>query len=1052
VGRGLHKVAVVAAFCLMARAAPAELIVHEPFEGTNGASFVGSAGGTGWGGPWLLTGQGSAATAVFEAFGSSWSDGTHTLADSGEAGLLKGNTGPVERAVAASAQNHFGDGESAWISYRTRLQRTDRQNTGVTFGFDGGNLVVDLESDPTTDDNLGTIRAGGVDSPPITPFFDTDFFLVVRIEFSATAAENVTVWRDPALAAEPAAGTALVTASVELGTTLAGISINSNGAATDGKFDEIRVGESFADAVVHDPPAPPVIESLTVDKAVIVNGERAEISWLVDGATTISISPTIGGGLDPAGSAEVSPTVDTTYTLTADNAFGTSQQTLSVAVVDIDFSAIPKVITHPGDPILLSWNVSGAGSVSIDQGIGAVTPAGNTTVTPAANTVYTLTASRAEGSVTRKVFTYLRDRMPPNILFIAIDDLKRIGGYFANDPGNLLPRVYPDPAVRSQVIAGLTPHIDQLAAGGVSFMRAYCASPACNPSRAALMTGIRSHKSGLVTNAGGVFFRDWSFGGTQPLADAVTLPRHLRNNDYYAAGTGKIFHGTSFAKSDGNETWDDWEVVTGNAGTKVDSIYANGGSPIGWGQEGPDGASHADMLDFRRADFIATALETGSNGSINISADTPFFLACGIQKPHLPYYATKDLADLFPVSQMTGVTRALHDEFLNDCGDLPPTGLTESGGQISNNVVVHRESERFVKILNNGLAINPVDGDLEGWKDMLKYYFACSALADRAVGRLLEGLENSPYADNTIVILWSDHGYHLGEKMHITKFALWEDSAGVHFVIRDPKYPESSGIKCQRPVNLVDIYPTVCARAALPLPDPRITGHDLGPLQADPRAPWNIPSLCTDNTIDSNMVAMDRFKLIRYKGDNSDAELYDRDADPDEYHNLLGNPAYAAKQAEMFDLLGIAIAEGTFPAEQEWSLESWRHGYFGVSTNAGAGADDADPDGDGQANFWESALLRNPLVAEPWSFHAPTFEIEGGGGAFRFPLRETGGDVFYDILVSGDMGSWNTFWTSETDDINASTEFDHGNGTRDMKIAIPITDPHEFLRLRTRKP
>lgn len=1028
------------------------LVVHEPFEGTPGTTFIGSTGGTGWNGPWVLTGDGTSASVLFEAFSQPYSDGTLNLAESGEAGLLNGNTGPVERPVAASTANNFSDGDTLWFSFRLRMERTDRQSGGAIFDFNGGSLLVELESDPVNDDDTATIRVGTVDSPPVSPMVNTDFFLVGKIVFSDSGAETIKLWRDPALGSAPSDGTALVSVSLELGSSLTNVSINSDGAATDGRFDEIRIGEAFSDVLVGVTPPVPVITSFTADKTLVLGGEPVELTWEVEDAANISITPSVGSGLGLSGSDEVTPSVDTVYELIADNVSGAVTQTVSVAVVNIDFSAAQNVITNSGESVQLSWTVSGAVSASIDQGVGSVALSGNESVSPASNTVYTLTATRPEGSVFKKVFTYFADQMPPNILFIAIDDLKRIGGYFADDPGNFIPRVYPDPAVRAQIINHLTPNMDQLAAEGVSFMRAYCASPACNPSRAALMTGIRAHKTGLTNNKGGIFFRDWTFGGVQPLADAVTLTEHLMANGYYAAGTGKIYHGTSFYATDGNKSWEDWEIVTGNAGSTSNTVYANGGSPIGWGQEGPDSASYTNMLDYRRAEFIAKALETGSSGSISLPAGKPFFLACGIQKPHLPYYATKDLADLFPTQQMTGVTRELHDEFLNDCGDLPPTGLVESGGAIAGDDVV-LGSDRFVTILQNGLDINPVDGDLNGWKDMLKYYFACSALADRAVGRLLEGLANSPYADNTIVILWSDHGYHLGEKMHVTKFALWEDSAGVHFIIKDPKYPQGFGIKCQRPVNLSDIYPTVCARVGLPLPDPRITGHDLAPLLADPRTPWNIPSLCTDDYTNSNMIAMDRFKLIRYKGDSSDAELYDHDADPDEYHNLIGNPAYAAEQADMFNILDIAVEEGTFPNERQWSIGSWRHGYWGRSTNAGDAADGADPDGDGWNNFREFALLGNPLVASPELTNAISFAVEGGEAVYRFPFRDAPGSVGYEVDETTDlMDGFTNLWDSASDSVDDVTETDHGNGTRNLRVGMLADQPKRFMQLKIIEP
>jgi len=791
----------------------------------------------------------------------------------------------------------------------------------------------------------------------------------------------------------------------------------------------------------------PTINTFSVEHSVMIKGDKTRLSWSLENASTISITPAVGEQLDLLGNVMLSPEEDTLYTLTAAGFGGSVTQTIFVGVVEVAFSATPNVITNAGDSVSLSWNVSGADSVSVEPGIGAVAFGGNRIVMPASNTVYTLTASRSEGSTFKKVFIYFHDQVPPNILFIAVDDLKRIGGYFSDDPGNFLQCVYPDPLVRSQVLGNLTPNIDQLASEGVSFMRAYCASPACNPSRAALMTGIRPHRTGLTDNKDGVFFRDWGFGGEQPLANAVTLSRHLRNNGYYVAGIGKIFHAWVFDGADGNETRTDWGELSASAGTRVNSVYAEG-LPSEWRQEGPDNASYTQMVGYQRADFIARMMEDGTNGSFILPDNKPFFLACGIIKPHLPYYVTKDLADLFPVSQMTGVTCALHDEFFNDCDDLPPSGLLESGGDKVDGDLAFRDSDYFVRILQKGLIVDPVDGDLNGWKDMLQYYFACTALADRSVARLLEGLANSPYADNTIVIFWSDHGYHLGEKMHLTKFTLWEDGAGVHFIIRDPKYSGSAGDQCQRPVNLIDIYPTVCERLGLPLPDPRITGHDLSPLLADPRSPWNIPSLCADEATNGNMIAMARFKFICYNGDSNDAELYDHDAGPAESTNLMGNPAYAVEQAEMLELLDIALAEGTFPAERQWSLESWRHSYWNISGNIGDAADSANPDGDDWVSFQEFALLGNPLEASPELANAFSFVIEGDEAAYRFPYRDAPGSVGYKVGQTTNLiVGWSNLWNSATDSVDDVTEVDHGNGTRNLRVGVPIDQSTKFLQL-----
>ncbi|MCZ6672204.1 MAG: sulfatase-like hydrolase/transferase, partial [Verrucomicrobia bacterium] len=248
-----------------------------------------------------------------------------------------------------------------------------------------------------------------------------------------------------------------------------------------------------------------------------------------------------------------------------------------------------------------------------------------------------------------------RSESPPNILFIAIDDMKPIGTVFAEDPGNFLQRVYPDKALRTKVANRMTPNIQRIADQGITFMNAYCASPACNPSRAALMTGIRPHNTGLTTNANAVFFREFEYEGVKPLSDAITISEHLRHNGWYTASTGKIYHSNSSYKlSDGDRSWTDWTNVGGKAGEITESIWQTEGLP--WGQEGNDNATYFALNDYRKADYMARVLEKGeaTNDGVTfkVSEDTPFFLALGIFRPHLPFNATKDLLNLFPASEM----------------------------------------------------------------------------------------------------------------------------------------------------------------------------------------------------------------------------------------------------------------------------------------------------------------------------------------------------------------------------------------------------------------
>ena len=513
--------------------------------------------------------------------------------------------------------------------------------------------------------------------------------------------------------------------------------------------------------------------------------------------------------------------------------------------------------------------------------------------------------------------TNLMAQEPQNVLFIAIDDLKAIGSLYSEEDADLLRHIYPDDDLRREVVARMTPNLQRLADQSVTFMNAYSASPACNPSRASLMTGIRPHRSGLIANEGGHFFRKWEYQGIRHLENAVTLSGLLKNNGWYTAETGKIFHRVGdFDAADGNRSWTDWTYVQENAGETVRSKWSH--PALKWGVQGGPAATVNEHNDLRATDFIARMMENGKakndGTTFKLPKDKPFFLACGIYKPHLPFVTTQDMLELFPVEEMN-VTRELLEYFVNDIMDIPPLGQRFTGGAIDDHGDPVLGRDRFVEMLKHGLSLDPEDGDLKGWKDMLMHYFACVATADRAVGRLLDGLEKSPFADKTMVILWSDHGYHLGEKLHVSKFTFWDDAARVYFIIKDPRNPQSTGQLCYQPVSLMDIYPTVARMAGLALPDERITGRDLFPLLKEPATGWSAPAHTTFRTPDSHMVRDDRYKLIRYENDNTQVELYDMLYDGEEYYNLVDVPGYAKIVEHMKSMMQTAIDEGEFKGE-----------------------------------------------------------------------------------------------------------------------------------------
>lgn len=221
--------------------------------------------------------------------------------------------------------------------------------------------------------------------------------------------------------------------------------------------------------------------------------------------------------------------------------------------------------------------------------------------------------------------------------------------------------------------------------------------------------------------------------------------------------------------------------------------------------------------------------------------------------------------------------------------DLSPAGLRATSVKRVNGKLVYNE-QPFALRLKSGLEQQPVDGDLALWASTLQHYLASVALADRCIGRLLDGLDNSPHRDNAMVILWSDHGYHLGEKMHESKYKLWDDANNVMFMIHDPRTPSSHGQVYGKPVSLIDVYPTVAAMADLELPDERQIGVDLTPILRDPSrtsSEYVVGSWSANNPARLDMFIMnDTYRLIRFGDDRNQIELYKIDEDPSEEHNL----------------------------------------------------------------------------------------------------------------------------------------------------------------------
>ncbi len=429
----------------------------------------------------------------------------------------------------------------------------------------------------------------------------------------------------------------------------------------------------------------------------------------------------------------------------------------------------------------------------------------------------------------------------PNVLFIAIDDLNDWIGKLGGHPQSL------------------TPNIDRLAERGVLFANAHCAAPACNPSRAALMTGIAPYRSGVYVNP-----QPWK----PVLKDKVTLSQHFMQHGYRAIGSGKIYHG----RYPDPESWDEyWPSQSknrpGDPMPKVKSVSGLNMSHFDWG---PVDADDSKMGDTQVVDWVIEQLKD--------QHDKPLFLACGIFRPHLPWYAPRKYFDQFPVDE---IQLPAHRD--DDLDDIPTAGVKMAS-----------PSRDHAAVLKN-----------DQWHAAVQGYLASISYTDGQVGRLLDALDASPHADNTVVVLWTDHGWHLGEKKHWRKFALWEEATRTPLIFQAPQgapgLPKgtTAGTRIDKPVSLLDIYPTLVALCGLPERD-GLSGQSLVPLMADPATDWERPAITTHGRL-NHAIRTDRWRYIRY-ADGSE-ELYDHKTDPMEYTNLAGQAEHQAIKQKLSEWL-----------------------------------------------------------------------------------------------------------------------------------------------------
>ena len=421
----------------------------------------------------------------------------------------------------------------------------------------------------------------------------------------------------------------------------------------------------------------------------------------------------------------------------------------------------------------------------------------------------------------------------PNVLFIPIDDMNDWVTHLGGHPQSI------------------TPNLDRLADRGVTFTSAHCAVPACNPSRTALLTGLRPSTTGVYFNS-----NPWR----PVLPEVITLPKHFKDNGYFCAGFGKVYHGRYADSSD----WHIWgKAPEDSRRVPREKHLSNGG--VGGIRFGPLSNTDEQMIDHLN---VTRAIE-----QMKREHDRPWFIACGLIKPHMAFSVPKKYFEKFPLESFV-----LPQVPENDLEDIPPAGIKMAGPQGDH-----------AKMIESGR-----------WKEAVQAYLATIHFADAELGRLIAALDESGQANNTVICLWSDHGWHLGEKQHWRKFALWEEATKAPMIWVVPGVTPAGGI-CSKPVDYMNIYPTLIDICDLPsVQNPKGQQHDgesMRPLLSLSRdAAWHRPALTTHGP-NNHAIRTEEYRYIRY-ADGSE-ELYDHRKDPMELTNLASLSDMAQVKQEL---------------------------------------------------------------------------------------------------------------------------------------------------------
>ncbi|MDP7131849.1 MAG: sulfatase, partial [Planctomycetota bacterium] len=423
-----------------------------------------------------------------------------------------------------------------------------------------------------------------------------------------------------------------------------------------------------------------------------------------------------------------------------------------------------------------------------------------------------------------------------------------------------------------------TPNIDALAARGVLFTNAHCNAPTCNPSRKSFLSGLYPKSNGTYFNGGNKLEKDRPpFFGDQPMKGATSksapksypyLHQHFKSQGYRVVSGGKMAHGP-IAGLVGEESLDAFANRKDKGFASDRATYVSDRRNV-LNQPGASNHEDSQTSDYKIAHWAI--------GQWHQVTDEPLLMTIGIFRPHTPLTAPKACFDKFPLESIQLPKTPSFD----DSSDLPE--YAKWLARYTNFELTFAPRSTHEEILRRGE---------EEWRYMVQSYLACISYADAQVGHLLEALKKNPRGRETMIILTGDHGWHLGEKRHWCKSALWRDTTRVPYIVVALGVARPGAVNGQ-PVSLVDTYPTLCDFAGIPKPE-HLDGESLIPLLQDPKATRKAAfiSYGPENTA----MQTERYRYIRYE-DGSE-ELYDQQKDPHEWTNLSANPEFSSLKARL---------------------------------------------------------------------------------------------------------------------------------------------------------